>query len=43
MYTGFKMIGIFGLIVGPVVLIILKNIFSETIEDGIIKTLINKS
>ena len=39
MYTGFKTIGILGMIIGPIVLIILKNIFSDTIEDGIIKTI----
>ncbi len=41
MYTGFKIIGIFGLILGPIILIIIKNIFSETIEDGILKTILN--
>lgn len=41
MYTGFKTIGILGMILGPIVLIILKNIFSETIEDGIIKTILD--
>lgn len=39
MYTGFKLIGIFGLILGPIILIILKNIFSETLEEGIVKTI----
>ena len=34
-----KFIGIIGMILGPIVLIILKNIFSEIIEDGIIKTI----
>ena len=41
MYTGFKFVGIIGMILGPIVLIILKNIFSEIIEDGIIKTIMN--
>ena len=40
MYTGFKLIGIFGMIIGPIVLIILKNIFSDMIEDGIMKTIL---
>lgn len=39
MYTGFKVIGILGLFVGPIVLIILKNIFSVSIENGIIKSI----
>ena len=41
MYTGFKFVGIIGMILGPIVLIILKNVFSEIIEDGIIKTIMN--
>ena len=41
MYTGFKIIGILGLFVGPIVLIILKNIFSVSIENGIIKSIFN--
>jgi len=39
MYTGFKIIGVLGLFVGPIVLIILKNIFSVSIENGIIKSI----
>ncbi len=41
MYTGFKLIGVLGLFVGPIVLIILKNIFSVSIENGIIKSIFN--
>lgn len=39
MYTGFRVIGILGLFIGPIVLIILKNIFSVSIENGIIKSI----
>lgn len=39
MYTGFKIIGILGLFVGPIILIILKNIFSVSIENGIVKSI----
>lgn len=35
MYTGFKVIGIVGMLVGPIVLIILKSIFANRIEQGI--------
>lgn len=35
MYTGFKIVGILGMLLGPIILIILKNIFAETIEKGI--------
>lgn len=41
MYTGFRIIGILGLFVGPIVLIILKNIFGVSIENGIIKSIFN--
>lgn len=39
MYTGFKITGIIGLFIGPIILIILKNIFETAIEDGFFKTL----
>ena len=40
MYTGFKAIGVIGMLLGPIVLIILKSIFSNTLEDGIYKSII---
>ena len=43
MYTGFKFLGIIGLLVGPIILIILKNIFSNTIDRGLINSIIEKS
>lgn len=39
MYTGFKILGLLGLLVGPIVLIILKNIFSPFIEEGFLKSI----
>ena len=42
MYTGFKTIGITGLFLGPIILIILKNIFAKMIDDGIVKTIFNR-
>ena len=42
MYTGFKFIGIIGLLIGPIVLIILKNIFASLIEQGVFKTIFDK-
>jgi len=42
MYTGFKVIGIIGLFLGPIILIILKNIFSTMIDDGILKAIFNR-
>ena len=37
MYTGFRLIGIIGMFIGPIILIILKNIFSDFIDNGIMK------
>lgn len=42
MYTGFKIIGVFGLLVGPIVLIIIKNIFANLIDRGVFKTIFDK-
>lgn len=41
MYTGFKLIGVIGLLVGPIVLIIIKNIFANLIDQGVFKTIFN--
>lgn len=41
MYTGFKLIGIIGLIIGPIILIILKNIFSESLDKGILTSIVD--
>ena len=43
MYTGFKFIGVIALIIGPIVLIILNNIFSTLIDKGILKTIFDKN
>lgn len=40
MYTGFKISGVIGLFIGPIVLIILKNIFENRIDKGIVKSII---
>ena len=39
MYTGFKITGIIGLLIGPIVLIIIKNIFANLIHKGVFKTI----
>ena len=39
MYTGFKLIGVLGMFVGPILLIIFKNIFGDLIDNGVIKSL----
>ena len=38
MYTGFKLMGVLGLIVGPIIFLMIKNIFSELIEKGVLKS-----
>ena len=42
MYTGFKLAGLIGLIIGPIVLIILQNVFETMIDNGIVKTILDK-
>ena len=39
MYTGFRLIGVIGMFVGPILLIILKNVFSDFIDNGILKSI----
>ncbi len=39
MYTGFKIMGIFGLLIGPIVLIILRNVFDTLIDKGLVKSI----
>ncbi len=42
MYTGFKIIGIVGLLAGPIILIVLKNVFETLIDRGVIKSIFDK-
>ena len=42
MYTGFKFIGVIGMLLGPILLIIIKNIYASMIDQGIVKTLLDK-
>lgn len=42
MYTGFKVVGIIGLLIGPIILIIFKNIFSSLIDQGVFKTIFDR-
>ena len=42
MYTGFKVIGVMGLFIGPIVLIIFKNIFANLIDKGVFKTIFDR-
>lgn len=42
MYTGFQVIGVMGLLIGPIVLIIFKNIFANLIDRGVFKTIFDR-
>ena len=42
MYTGLKLAGFIGIIMGPAVVIILKNIFEQELNDGFFKHLFSK-
>lgn len=42
MYTGFKLIGVLGMFIGPIVLIILNNIFETMIDNGVVKTILDR-
>lgn len=42
MYTGLKLFGIFGLILGPIAFLILKNVFSGLFDKGLIKSIFEK-
>ena len=42
MYTGFKAIGIFGLLLGPIILIILNNVFETLIDRGVLKSIFDR-
>ena len=42
MYTGFKLTGVIGLFIGPIVLIILKNIFATMIDKGVGKAIFDR-
>ncbi len=42
MYTGFKFLGFIGLFIGPIVLIILKNIYEVRIDRGFVKSIFDR-
>lgn len=42
MYTGFKFIGVLGMIIGPILLIVLKNIFATFIDKGVFKSIFER-
>ena len=42
MYTGSKLFGVFGLILGPIAFLILKNVFSGLFSKGVLKSIFEK-
>ena len=42
MYTGYKISGVIGLFIGPIVLIILKNIYSNMLDKGMMKSIFSR-
>ena len=42
MYAGFKIFGLIGLIIGPIILIIYKNVFESLLERGLVKTIFER-
>ena len=42
MYTGFRFLGIMGLLFGPIILVIIKNVFATLIDDGVLKSIFDK-
>lgn len=41
MYTGFRFIGILGMLIGPIILIIIKNVFATLIDEGVFKSIMD--
>ena len=42
MYTGFKFIGVLGMFIGPILLIILKDVFAGLIDKGVMKAIFER-
>lgn len=42
MYTGFKISGVLGLFIGPIALIILKNLFGKMLDKGVVKSIFSR-
>lgn len=43
MYTGFKFLGVIGMFLGPIILIILKDIYSATLDKGVAKAIFERN
>lgn len=38
MYTGFRLMGVLGLMIGPIIILIIANVFRELLKKGILKS-----
>ena len=38
MYTGFRFMGVLGLMLGPIILLIIANVFKELLKKGVLKS-----
>ena len=43
MYTGYKLIGFFGMILGPILLIVLKEIYTPLIDKGVLRSIFDRT
>ncbi len=43
MYTGYKLIGFFGMILGPIFLIVLKEIYTPLIDKGVLRSIFDRN
>ena len=41
-FTGFKILGVIGMLLGPIILIVLENIFATMIDDGVFKSIFDR-
>ena len=38
MYTGFRVLGVLGLMIGPIIFLIIGNVFRELLKKGVLKS-----
>ncbi len=43
MFTGYKIIGFFGMILGPILLIVLKEIYTPLIDKGVLRSIFDRN
>ena len=42
MYTGYRLIGFLGMILGPILLIVLKEIYTPLIDKGVLRSIFDR-